>query len=79
MFVNLGPRLGLRIQQEMILEAQQVDIRQDAALGIQEEPGWWSWRAAAGRGLLRWRESWRGRTDPAKPHFPAVRHSHSLM
>ena len=37
MFVDLGPRLGLGIEQEMILEAQQVHVRQDAALSVQEE------------------------------------------
>ena len=37
MFVNFGPRLGLGVQQEVILEAQQIHVRQDAALGGQEE------------------------------------------
>ena len=37
MLVDFGPRLRLRVQQEMILEAEQVHVRQDAALGAQEK------------------------------------------
>src|SRR5579864_8260387 len=37
MLVDFGPRLGLGVQEEMILEAEQVRIRQDTALSAQEE------------------------------------------
>ena len=61
MFEQFLARLGLRVEQKMILEAEQIHVAENAALRVQEERvaalarlaavprDWWSWRAAAAR------------------------------